>query len=88
MFVTPYKFPIVEDAIKVGTQLPLFFSEISMEQTKICFHQINQIFQKNYVRHSPNMCQTKVLNINKKVLLSRQSIRGNVVFEVISKQYN
>ena len=54
MFVTPYKFPIVEDTIKVGTQLPLFFLEISMEQTKICFNQINQTFQKTYVRHSPH----------------------------------
>ena len=54
MFVTPYKFPIIEGALKIGIQLPLFFLEISMEQTKICFHQINQIFQKTYVRHSPN----------------------------------
>ena len=51
MFVTPYKFPIIEGALKIGIQLPLFFLEISMEQTKICFHQINQIFQKTYVRH-------------------------------------
>ena len=55
MFVTPYKFSIIEGALKIGIQLPLFFLEISMEQTKICFHQINQIFQKTYVRHSPIM---------------------------------
>ena len=53
MFVTPYKFPIIEGALKIGIQLPLFFLEISMEQTKICFRQINQIFQKTYARHSP-----------------------------------
>ena len=52
MFVTPHKFPIIEGALKIGIKLPLFFLEISLEQTKICFHQINQIFQKTYVRHS------------------------------------
>ena len=29
-----------------------------MEQTKICFHQINQIFQKAYVRHFPHVVYT------------------------------
>ena len=63
MFVTPYKFPIIEGALKIGIQLPLFFLEISMEQTKICFHQINQIFQKTYVRHSPIVTFGPLMNM-------------------------
>ena len=61
LFVTPNKFPIIEGALEIGIQLPLFFLEISMEQTKICFHQINQIFQKTYVKHCPSVKLKKII---------------------------
>ena len=52
LLVTRYQFPIIEDALKIGMQHLLFLSEISMEQTKICFQKKKQFLQKTYVRQS------------------------------------
>ena len=81
MFVTPYKFPNIEGALKIVMQLPLLFLEISMEQSKICFHEINQNFQKTYIRYSPIVVERiGVYQLNEHLLAGASTI--NIELEV------